>query len=66
MDMDFYGLQENMKNNYWIKDWMLPKKQQGEYLGNKIADTVTQPNDVNIEKQEPVEELFRQKKEKKY
>ena len=58
MDMDFYGLQENMKNNYWIKDWMLPKKQQGEYLGNKIADTVTQLNDVNIEKQEPVEEII--------
>ena len=47
-----------MKNNYWIKDWMLPKKQKGEYLGNKIADTVTQPNDVNIEKQESVEEII--------
>ena len=26
----------------------------GEYLGNKIADTVTKSNDNNIEKQEPV------------
>ena len=39
----------------------------GEFLGNKIADTVTKSNDNNIEKQEPVEEkLFHQKKEKKY
>ena len=25
-DMDFYHLQENIKNNYWIQDEMLPKK----------------------------------------
>ena len=30
----------------------------GEYLGNKIAYTVTKSNDDNIEKQEPVEEII--------
>ena len=29
----------------------------GEFLRNKIADAVTKSNDVNIEKQEPVEEI---------
>ena len=27
----------------------------GEFLGNKIADSVTNSNDDNIEKEEPVE-----------
>ena len=38
--MYFYHLQENFKNNYWIKDLMLPKKvvhKAGEFIGNKIA-----------------------------
>ena len=30
----------------------------GEFLGNKIADTVTKSNNDNIEKQEPVEEII--------
>ena len=30
----------------------------GEYLGNKIADAVTNSNKNNIEKQEPVEEII--------
>ena len=30
----------------------------GEYLGNKIADTVTKSSDDSIEKQEPVEEVI--------
>ena len=38
-----------------------PKKvvhKAGEFIGNKIADAVTKSNDVNIEKQEPVEEII--------
>ena len=30
----------------------------GEFLGNKIADSVTKSNDDNTEKQEPVEEII--------
>ena len=30
----------------------------GEFIGNKIADTVIKSNDDNIEKQEPVEEII--------
>ena len=30
----------------------------GEFLGNKTEDAVTKSNDDNIEKQEPVEEIF--------
>ena len=38
----------------------------GEFIGNKIADTVTKSND-NIEKQEPIEEvIIPPKKERKY
>ena len=29
-----------------------------EFIGNKIADTVTKSNDDNTEKQEPVEEII--------
>ena len=29
-----------------------------EFIGNKVADTVTKSNDDNIEKQEPVEEII--------
>ena len=29
----------------------------GEFLGNKIPDAVTNSNDGNIKKQEPVEEI---------
>ena len=52
-DMDFYHLQKNIKNKYYIKDQMLPKKvvhEAGEFIGNKIADAVTKTNDDNIEK----------------
>ena len=37
-----------------------------EFIGNKIVDAVTKSNDDNIDKQEPVEEIFYQKKEMKY
>ena len=30
----------------------------GKFVGNKIADAVTNSNDDNIEKQEPVEEII--------
>ena len=29
----------------------------GEFLGNKTAGTISKPNNDNIEKQEPVEEI---------
>ena len=51
--MNFYHLLENIRNNYWIQDQMLPKNQsekQVNFLGNKIADAVTESNDDNIEK----------------
>ena len=38
-DMDFYHLQENIKNDDWIQDWMLLKKvipKAGEFIGNKL------------------------------
>ena len=59
--MDFYHLQENIKSNQWIKDYMLPKKvvhTAGEHLVNKIPDAITKSNYNNIEKQEPVEEII--------
>ena len=39
---------------------MLRKKQsiKHEFIGNKIADAATKSIDDNIEKQEPVEEIF--------
>ena len=46
-DIDFYHLQENMKNKYWIKDQMPPEKavhKAGEFIGNKIADALTKSN----------------------
>ena len=66
--MDVYHLQRNMKNNYWIKDLMLPKKvvhKADEFIGNKTADAITKSNDDNIEEQEPVEEIIvpREKRE---
>ena len=37
-----------------------------EFIGNKIVDAVTKSNDDDIDKKEPVEEIFYQKKEMKY
>ena len=48
-------LQKNIKNKYWIKYQMLPKKvvhKAGEFIENEIANAVTKSNDDNIEKQE--------------
>ena len=64
--MGFYHLQGNRKSIYWIKDQILPNK-AGELVGNKIAEAVAKSNDDKIVKQDPVEEqIFHQKKERKY
>ena len=60
-----------MENNYWI---LFSKKvihkaaeATGEFLGNKITDTVAKLYDDKIEKTKHVEEmLFHQKKQKEY
>ena len=59
-DMDFFLLQENINNKYWIRDQILSKKQfiKQVNLQRKKADAVTKSNDDNIEKQEPVEEII--------
>ena len=60
-DMDLYHSQENIKNNNWIQDQMLPKKQSIKQVNLqeiKTADTVTKSSNDNIEKQEPVAEII--------
>ena len=65
---DFH-LWENIKNNYWIQDYMLQKmlstfkkvvhktsKATSELIENKIADAVTNSNGDKVVRQEPVEE----------
>ena len=49
MDAGLDSLKTNSKNVF---------HKAGEYLGNKIADTVTKSNDDKIEKQEFVEEII--------
>ena len=64
----FYHLRENIKNNYTIKDQMLRKKivhNASEYLGNKISDAAAKSKNVNIEKQEPVEEIIIQSEKRR-
>ena len=64
--MDFYHFQENMKNKGLDASKKLVHK-AGEYLGNKIADAITESTDDNIEKHEPAEEIIiPPEKEKKY
>ena len=53
--MDFYHLQENIKNKCWLDDSKKVVHKAGEFIGNKIADSVTKSNDDNNEKQEPAE-----------
>ena len=64
-DMDFYYLWENIKKK--LMDTGLDslktasKKvvdKAGEFLWNKIADTITKPNDDKIVKQEPDEKII--------
>ena len=58
------------RKQLWQKELDATKKKvhkAGEYLGNKIADAATKSNNVNIEMQEPIEEIsISQRKEKKY
>ena len=59
--MVFYHLQENIRNNYWIKDQMLPKKvvhKAGEFVIKLQMQHCQKSNDDNIEKQEPAEEII--------
>ena len=60
--IDFYDLPENIKQNYWKRDKILPKKQvikkQMNFLGNKTADVVAKPNDDNNDKKVPAEEII--------
>ena len=58
-DMDFYHLQENITNKYWIKICSKNVSHKtGEFIGNKIADAVTKSKDNNIDIQKPVAEIF--------
>ena len=41
-------------------------KKAGEIIGNKIADAVTKSNDLEIVKQEPVEEIIIPQKKKRW
>ena len=65
----FSSSAKNIKNNYWIQGYTLPKKvvhKAGEYLLNKIAGTVLmktwalriKSNYDNNEIHEPIEEII--------
>ena len=63
-DMDFYHLRENIKKqllNTGLDSLKTAFRKEvhkaGEFIGNKIADTVTKSNDDETVKQEPVEEI---------
>ena len=63
-DMDFYHLRENIKIqllNTGLDSLKTAFRKEvhkaGEFIGNKIADTVTKSNDDETVKQEPVEEI---------
>ena len=62
--MDFYHLRENIKKqllNTGLDSLKTAFRKEvhkaGEFIGNKIADTVTKSNDDETVKQEPVEEI---------
>ena len=63
-DMDFYHLRENIKKqllNTGLDSLKTAFRKEvhkaAEFIGNKIADTVTKSNDDETVKQEPVEEI---------
>ena len=63
-DMDFYHSRENIKKqllNTGLDSLKTAFRKEvhkaGEFIGNKIADTVTKSNDDETVKQEPVEEI---------
>ena len=62
--MDFYHLRENIKKqllNTGLDSLKTAFRKEvhkaAEFIGNKIADTVTKSNDDETVKQEPVEEI---------
>ena len=55
------SFEKKKKKQLWDKGLYVSKKivfKTGEYLGNKIAATVTKSNNDNIENPEPVEEII--------
>ena len=56
MEMTWYSIKPRTRK-YFNKAGEVVHK-AGEYLGNKIADVITKSNDVNTEKQQPVEEII--------
>ena len=65
--MDFYHFRENIKEKLLDTGLDASTKvvhKAGKYLGNKIADVVTNSNDDVIEKQEPVVETTIQPEKK--
>ena len=59
--MDLLSFARKFKRHLLDKGLDASKKvihKAGEYLGDKIADAVIKSNNVNIEKQEPVEEII--------
>ena len=59
--MDLLSFARKFKRHLLDKRLDASKKvihKAGEYLGDKIADAVIKSNNVNIEKQEPVEEII--------
>ena len=52
--MDFYNLQKNTKTIIGLDISKRVVHKAGEFLGNKIADTVTESKDVNAEIEKPV------------
>ena len=68
--MDFHPLQENIKKlllDTGLDAVKAAYKKSGKFLGDKIADPVTELNNDKIVKQETVEEIIiSPKKEMKY
>ena len=59
--MDLLSFARKFKRHLLDKGLDASKKvihKAGEYLGDKIADAVIKSNNVNIEKQEPAEEII--------
>ena len=66
-DIDFYHFRENIKEKLLdtgLDAFTKVVHKAGKYLGNKIADVVTNSNDDVIEKQEPVVEITIQPEKK--
>ena len=64
-EMDFYHSRENIKKQLMDTgldaektDYKKVVRKAGEFIGHKIADAVTNSNDDNIGKEEPVGETI--------